>query len=82
MATIAFPLPDTDFDVTECAVPWKILTRAGHRVVFSTETGTMPACDPLLIDGVLRGTDEDDRAAFVVEDGRYLSARWPGDAYL
>jgi hypothetical protein len=29
-----------------------------------------------------RGTDADDRAAFVVEDGRYLSARWPGDAYL
>jgi hypothetical protein len=29
-----------------------------------------------------RGTDDDDRPAFVVEDGRYLSARWPGDAYL
>jgi putative intracellular protease/amidase len=29
-----------------------------------------------------RGTDEDDTPAFVVEDGRYVSARWPGDAYL
>ena len=29
-----------------------------------------------------KGTMEDDAAAFVVEDGRYLSARWPGDAYL
>jgi putative intracellular protease/amidase len=29
-----------------------------------------------------RGTDTDDPAAFVVEDGRYVSARWPGDAYL
>jgi putative intracellular protease/amidase len=29
-----------------------------------------------------RGTAEDDRAAFVVEDGRYVSARWPGDSYL
>ncbi|MFB7292912.1 type 1 glutamine amidotransferase domain-containing protein [Actinacidiphila glaucinigra] len=29
-----------------------------------------------------RGTAEDDTHAFVVEDGRYLSARWPGDAYL
>jgi putative intracellular protease/amidase len=29
-----------------------------------------------------RGTSTDDSAAFVVEDGRYLSARWPGDAYL
>ncbi len=29
-----------------------------------------------------RGSATDDRAAFVVEDGNYLSARWPGDAYL
>ena len=29
-----------------------------------------------------RGTADDDGAAFVVEDGRYVSARWPGDAYL
>ncbi len=29
-----------------------------------------------------RGTATDDSAAFVVEDGRYVSARWPGDAYL
>jgi putative intracellular protease/amidase len=29
-----------------------------------------------------RGTDADDSPAFVVEDGRYVSARWPGDAYL
>jgi len=26
------PLPDADFDVTEAAVPWKVLTRAGHEV--------------------------------------------------
>jgi putative intracellular protease/amidase len=29
-----------------------------------------------------RGSEGDDRAAFVLEDGDYLSARWPGDAYL
>lgn len=29
-----------------------------------------------------RGSRADDPAAFVVEDGNYLSARWPGDAYL
>ena len=29
-----------------------------------------------------RGTAADDRPAFVVQDGNYLSARWPGDAYL
>ncbi|MCA9543255.1 MAG: DJ-1/PfpI family protein [Myxococcales bacterium] len=29
-----------------------------------------------------RGTATDDGPAFVVEDGVYVSARWPGDAYL
>ena len=29
-----------------------------------------------------RGSADDDTHAFVVEDGRYVSARWPGDAYL
>ena len=29
-----------------------------------------------------RGTETDDRPAFVVEDDNYVSARWPGDAYL
>jgi len=29
-----------------------------------------------------RGTETDDAPAFVVEDGNYVSARWPGDAYL
>jgi hypothetical protein len=31
---------------------------------------------------IRRGTAADDAPAFVVEDGRYVSARWPGDAYL
>jgi putative intracellular protease/amidase len=29
-----------------------------------------------------RGTADDDGPAFVVGDGNYISARWPGDAYL
>ena len=29
-----------------------------------------------------RGTATDDTPAFVVQDGNYVSARWPGDAYL
>jgi putative intracellular protease/amidase len=29
-----------------------------------------------------KGTRENDRGAFVVEDGNYVSARWPGDAWL
>ena len=49
------PLPDRDFDVTEVAVPWKLLCEAGHQVVFATEAGATPACDPLLITGVVFG---------------------------
>jgi len=29
-----------------------------------------------------RGTRDDHQHAFVVEDGNYVSARWPGDSYL
>ena len=50
------PLPDTDFDTTEVAVPWKALREAGHDVVFATEGGgAAPRCDQRLIDGVLFG---------------------------
>jgi putative intracellular protease/amidase len=52
---VLVPLPDRDFDVTETAVPWKLLTEAGHEVVFATESGNRPACDPLLLGGVLFG---------------------------
>ncbi len=52
---ILIPLPDRDFDVTEVAVPWKLLTEAGLRVVFATEEGATPAADPLLIHGVVFG---------------------------
>jgi len=53
---VLIPLPDRDFDTTEVAVPWKLLREAGHEVVFATErAGTTPACDPLLLTGVLFG---------------------------
>ena len=56
MAHVWIPLPDTDFDVTEVAVPWKLLTRAGHRVTFVTERGDVtPRADPLLLTGVVFG---------------------------
>jgi len=35
----------------------------------------------LKVSGMARDTFEDDRAAFVVRDGNYISARWPGDAH-
>lgn len=50
------PLPDRDFDTTEVAVPWRVLTDAGHEVAFATEGGgATPACDQRLLDGVLFG---------------------------
>lgn len=53
---VLIPVPDHDFDVTEVAVPWRLLTDAGHQVVFSTErAGTLPAADPRLLTGVLFG---------------------------
>jgi len=53
---VLVPLPDTDFDTTEVAVPWKLLTEAGHEVVFATEHGgAAPSCDQRLLDGVLFG---------------------------
>ncbi|MHA6759532.1 type 1 glutamine amidotransferase domain-containing protein [Streptacidiphilus sp. PAMC 29251] len=56
MARVLIPVPDRDFDVTEVAVPWRLLTDAGHEVVFATErAGTVPAADPLLLTGVVFG---------------------------
>jgi putative intracellular protease/amidase len=52
---ILLPLPDHDFDVTEVAVPWHVLKRAGHEVVFATELGAEARCDPLLLSGVIFG---------------------------
>ena len=53
---VLIPLPDRDFDVTEVAVPWRVLRDAGHEVVFATEeAGTVPAADPRLLAGVLFG---------------------------
>jgi putative intracellular protease/amidase len=53
---VLVPLPDRDFDTTEVAVPWRLLTESGHEVTFATETaGTTPACDPKLLTGVIAG---------------------------
>ena len=53
---VLVPLPDTDFDTTEVAVPWQLLTEAGHEVVFATEDGgSAPRCDPRLLTGVVFG---------------------------
>src|SRR3989442_12178609 len=56
IATVLIPLPDHDFDVTEVAVPWRLLTRLGHVARFATEHGgSTPAADQRLLDGVIFG---------------------------
>src|SRR5947207_2962058 len=64
---VLVPLPDHDFDVTEVSVPWHVLTRAGHDVVFATEEGATPAADPLLLEGVIfgkLGAEEEPKALY------------------
>lgn len=55
MGTVLIPIPDRDFDPTEVAVSWRVLTRNGHRVVFTTESGTPAAADDIMVTG--RGLD-------------------------
>lgn len=38
---ILIPLPNHDFDPTEAAVPWRMLTKAGHKVSFATPRGPL-----------------------------------------
>jgi putative intracellular protease/amidase len=86
---VLVPLPDRDFDVTEVAVPWRILRDAARTYPAYVEDEVKASLDdprtqfrrgPLVLSA--RGTATDDTPAFVVHDGRYVSARWPGDAYL
>lgn len=55
MGTVLIPIPDRDFDPTEVAVSWRVLTRDGHRVVFATESGTPGVADDIMVTG--RGLD-------------------------
>jgi hypothetical protein len=85
---VLMPLPDRDFDVTEVAVPWRILRDAGHYPAYVEDEVGAALDDPARQFSrgprtlSARGTATDDTAAFVVQDGNYVSARWPGDAYL
>jgi len=51
MAKILIPIPNTDFDPTETAVPWKILRSAGHTLVFATPDGGPGSADPRMVTG-------------------------------
>jgi putative intracellular protease/amidase len=55
MGTVLIPIPDRDFDPTEVAVSWRVLTRNGHGVIFATESGTPGVADDIMVTG--RGLD-------------------------
>jgi putative intracellular protease/amidase len=52
MSLILLPIPSRDFDPSEVAVSWKILTHRGHRIVFSTVDGKPGTCDPIMLSGI------------------------------
>ncbi len=52
---ILIPLPDNDFDPTECAIPWQVCTGRGWQVTFSTEHGNVAAADRHLLSGPVLG---------------------------
>jgi putative intracellular protease/amidase len=55
MGTVLIPIPDRDFDPTEVAVSWHVLSANGHRVAFATESGTPGVADDIMVTG--RGLD-------------------------
>ncbi len=55
MGTVLIPIPDRDFDPTEVAVSWRVLTDNGHGVIFATESGTAGMADDIMVTG--RGLD-------------------------
>jgi putative intracellular protease/amidase len=55
MAEVLMPLPCRDFDPTESAGSWLMLTDAGHRVRFATPDGRPGAADDIMLTG--RGID-------------------------
>ena len=51
MATILMPLPSRDFDPSETGIPWRVLSEAGHRLVFATPDGAPGAADARMVTG-------------------------------
>ncbi|MCB9677702.1 MAG: DJ-1/PfpI family protein [Alphaproteobacteria bacterium] len=81
MARVVIALATRDFDPTEAAVPWDVLTNAGHTVVFATADGTPAACDPLMLSGVffgqIRATPENvARYRRMVASPEYMDPLW------
>ena len=54
-ARVLMLLPAQDFDPSEAAVSWQVLTRAGHAVAFATPDGRPAVADDIMLTG--RGLD-------------------------
>jgi putative intracellular protease/amidase len=55
MAVVLMPLPAIDFDPTEVAVSWQVLSSYGHEIVFATPSGQPAQADEIMVTG--RGLD-------------------------
>ena len=51
MARILFLLPARDFDPSEAAVSWRVLSRAGHGIGFATPDGRPAVADDMMLTG-------------------------------
>ncbi len=51
MATILIPIPERDFDPTEVAVSWSVLSGRGHDVRFATPDARVARGDELMVTG-------------------------------
>jgi putative intracellular protease/amidase len=51
MARVLVPLPARDFDPSEAAVSWRVLTNARHAVHFATPDGRSAAADDMILTG-------------------------------
>jgi putative intracellular protease/amidase len=52
MTRVIMPLPHRDFDPSEVAVSWRVLTDRGHEVCFATPDGGPAMADPIMLDGI------------------------------
>lgn len=51
MAIVIIPIPSRDFDPSEAAISWSVLTRRRHSVVFATPDGRPGQADDMMLTG-------------------------------
>ena len=48
---ILVPIPSYGFDPTEVAIPWKLISESGHKIIFATPNGNKATADRLMLLG-------------------------------